>query len=115
MAEVLRRRLGFRGVLFSDDLEMNAVASRMTPAERAVQALLAGCDMLLVCQSLGAARAAMRGVEDALAQGALAPEAVAAALARIETLRRRRPASRATPLGWPAHTRLARRIAAARD
>src|SRR5437867_1261048 len=111
---LLRHRLGFRGVLFSDDLEMNAVAGRTTPGRAAVAALKAGCDMLLVCQSLGAARAAMRGVEDALAQGALAPEAVAAALARIEALRRRRSAPRAASLGWPAHARLARRIAAAR-
>ena len=113
--DLLRHRLRFRGVLFSDDLEMNAVAGRTTPGRAAVAALKAGCDMLLVCQSLRAARAAMRGVEDALAQGALAPEAVAAALVRIETLRRHRPAPRVTSLGWSAHARLARRIAAGRD
>src|SRR5207249_11591975 len=64
--DLLRRRLGFRGVLFSDDLEMNAVAARSTPARSAVAALGAGCDMLLVCQSLDAARAAMRGVAEAV-------------------------------------------------
>jgi beta-N-acetylhexosaminidase len=114
---LLRRRLGFRGVLFSDDLEMNAVAARSTPGAAAVQALAAGCDMLLVCQSLAAATAAMRGVEAAIADGRLAPERIASALSRIEHLRGllagARPAARPVRGGWPAHARLARRLAAA--
>jgi beta-N-acetylhexosaminidase len=113
--DLLRRRLGFAGVLFSDDLEMNAVAGRTTPGRAAVAALRAGCDMLLVCQSLPAARAAMRGVEDALARGMLDARAVATSLSRIEALRRRRPRRRAAGrLAWPAHARLARRLATAR-
>jgi beta-N-acetylhexosaminidase len=114
--DLLRRRLGFRGVLFSDDLEMNAVASRMTPAERAVRALLAGCDMLLVCQSIETARAAMTGVEEAVETGRIPPERIAIALGRLADLRRLtdgRPARRIAALRWPAHARLARRLAAA--
>jgi beta-N-acetylhexosaminidase len=112
--DLLRRRLGFRGLLFSDDLEMHAVAGRGRPGRTAVEALRAGCDMLLVCQSLEVARAAMEGVEDALARGRLPPERVVDALTRIEGLRRRlRPLATRGPLRWPAHARLARRIAAA--
>jgi beta-N-acetylhexosaminidase len=48
---VLRERIGFRGVLVSDDLEMQAVAARWTIEDAAVQALAAGCDALLVCWS----------------------------------------------------------------
>jgi beta-N-acetylhexosaminidase len=47
--ELLRDELGFRGVLFSDDLEMRAVADRMPVEESAVCAVAAGCDVLLVC------------------------------------------------------------------
>ena len=66
---LLRRRLGFHGVLFTDDLEMQAVAGRTTPERAAVGALAAGCDMLLVCKSLAVARRAMLGVEAAHREG----------------------------------------------
>jgi beta-N-acetylhexosaminidase len=112
--DLLRRRLGFRGVLFSDDLEMRAVAGRQTPERAAVAAVRAGCDMLLVCQSLAVARRAMLGIERAVARGVISAEQVCAALGRIQELRRRQPERRrrAARLGWPAHTRLARRIIA---
>lgn len=45
--DLLRQELGFEGVLFSDDLEMKALAH--PPAESAVLAVLAGCDVVLVC------------------------------------------------------------------
>jgi beta-N-acetylhexosaminidase len=48
--ELLRREFGFRGVLFSDDLEMKAIAARYAIEESAVQAVRAGCDVLLICQ-----------------------------------------------------------------
>ena len=47
----LRERLGFRGVLVSDDLEMQAIAARSSIEDAAVQAIAAGCDALLVCWS----------------------------------------------------------------
>jgi beta-N-acetylhexosaminidase len=110
--DLLRRRLGFRGVLFSDDLEMNAVARRADPGRVAVGALAAGCDMLLVCRSLDTARRAITGVETALTRGALDPDAVATSLSRIQAMRRRlRPLPPAGPFRWPAHIRLARRLA----
>jgi beta-N-acetylhexosaminidase len=48
--ELLRGELGFAGVLFSDDLEMRALADRYSVEESAVGAIAAGCDVLLVCK-----------------------------------------------------------------
>ena len=45
--EVIRGRIGFSGVLVSDDLAMKALAG--APADRALGALRAGCDVALYC------------------------------------------------------------------
>jgi beta-N-acetylhexosaminidase len=48
---LLRAEIGFEGVLFSDDLEMAAIAARYPVEEAAVEAVWAGCDALLICRS----------------------------------------------------------------
>ena len=61
--DVLRRRIGFGGAVFSDDLSMSGAADAGTPAERARVALDAGCDMVLVCNDPQAAREAADRLE----------------------------------------------------
>jgi beta-N-acetylhexosaminidase len=48
---LLRDRLGFQGVIISDDLEAGAVTSVMPPSSAAVTAAKAGVDMLLLARS----------------------------------------------------------------
>jgi beta-N-acetylhexosaminidase len=49
----LRERLGFSGMLLSDDLEMRAIVDRWSIGDAAVAAIAAGCDALLVCHGEG--------------------------------------------------------------
>jgi len=51
LKDQLRSELGFHGAVFSDDLAMLGAAVAPTAAERAVIALEAGCDMVLLCNS----------------------------------------------------------------
>ncbi len=57
---LLRRRLGFRGVACSDDLDMHALDAWGDAAERATESFAAGCDVVFLCQSLDAAVEAAR-------------------------------------------------------
>ncbi len=50
LQDLLRKKMGYRGVVISDDLQMKAVSQKYAPDEAAVLALAAGCDLLLVCE-----------------------------------------------------------------
>lgn len=62
LQEVLRRRLGYRGAVFSDDLSMRGAHDIGTPTQRAQAALHAGCDMVLVCNDREAALAVVHAI-----------------------------------------------------
>ena len=79
LSGIVRGRIGFSGVLVSDDLAMGALAG--TPAERARAALAAGCDIALYGSGETAATADMLAGCPALGAPAAARLRAAAALA----------------------------------
>jgi len=62
LQEILRNRLGFEGMIFSDDLSMEAASVAGDALGRAQAALGAGCDMALVCNRPDAADRVLDGL-----------------------------------------------------
>ena len=60
--QILREQLGFDGVVFSDDLSMQAASIAGSITDRAEQAIEAGCDMVLVCNAPSEAEKVLDGL-----------------------------------------------------
>ncbi len=88
--EYLRGEVGYRGVIVSDDLEMGAIRALCPIGEAAVRAAAAGHDLLLVCHTEAAQRAARAALLDAYRSGTLARRGLEASVARVDALRSRR-------------------------
>jgi beta-N-acetylhexosaminidase len=83
LKQVLRGQLGFDGVIFSDDMSMEAASVAGGVVERAQAALSAGCDMVLVCNDPHAAGEVLERLEYAIP---------AVSLARLGRMHGRQPA-----------------------
>ncbi len=52
IGDVLRRRIGYRGLIVSDDLEMGGVLKAAPVDQAAVEFVRAGGDLCLICHQL---------------------------------------------------------------
>ena len=86
VTDLLRGELGFAGVVITDSHEMGAITDYYTPAEAAVLALQAGCDIVLMPENL---EQAVQGVLDAAADGSLTQARIDESVLRILTLKLR--------------------------
>jgi beta-N-acetylhexosaminidase len=81
---VLRRRMGFRGIILADDLGMGAIARRYGPDEAAIETLRAGTDIAMLCHDWQAVAPAIEAVRQAYEAGRFDAAEWHASLERIE-------------------------------
>jgi beta-N-acetylhexosaminidase len=81
---VLRRRMGFGGVILADDLGMGAIARRYGPGEAAIETLRAGTDIAMLCHDWLAVAPAMNAVRKTQEAGRFDTAEWRASLERIE-------------------------------
>ena len=62
MKRILRKRIGYRGLIVTDDLDMGGVLASASIEDAAVETLRAGADMFLVCQKEESVRRAFEAV-----------------------------------------------------
>jgi beta-N-acetylhexosaminidase len=87
--DILRKEMGFAGVVVSDDLEMSAISKHWRTGPAAVRALQAGCDLLLVCRSADAQAEAHEALVKAVEEGALELRDLEDAALRVRRLKER--------------------------
>jgi beta-N-acetylhexosaminidase len=50
ISTVLKKRIGFKGLVLSDDMEMGGILTQVSIEDAAVQAVLAGTDLIEICR-----------------------------------------------------------------
>ncbi|HYM91173.1 MAG TPA: beta-N-acetylhexosaminidase [bacterium] len=119
---VLRRELGFQGLVVSDSMRMRAIVDHYRPGDAAVEAVLAGVDLVLALGPAEAQWEAIEAVRAAAETGRIPSARLHEAAGRVLAAKRRlglferalvREGDVAGSVGLPEHIALAHRIAAA--
>lgn len=100
--DLLRQRLGFEGIVITDDLEMGAMRIHRGAGDAAVKALGAGADLLLLCHSSTEQINAMADVANAISTSKLRSEQIKGSLKRLRDFKEKLRARLMGPRPAPA-------------
>jgi beta-N-acetylhexosaminidase len=87
LTDLLRHELGFDGIVFTDALNMRAIADRYSPAGAAIMAKAAGADIMLPIGTLASQIEVAARLAQALRAGELSGQLFEATARRLEQLR----------------------------
>lgn len=85
MQDLLRKQLGYTGIVVTDDLEMGAVNKYFTYEDLGAQAVASGADMLLVCHTEENQKKVFNGILNGVKTGKIKAERIDDAVQRILT------------------------------
>jgi len=89
LCHLLRERLGFEGVVVTDDLQMKGIRDRHDLLEASLASLAAGCDLLLTALETHRHGELLCSLEQACADGRISPSRLAESLGRVGRVKRR--------------------------
>ena len=93
--KILRKELGFKGVVVSDDMNMGAIANNYGFEESLIKAIQAGCDLLIISNNgteynENLSQQAVEAIFRAVQKGELSEERINQADKRIQELKQKR-------------------------
>ncbi len=83
LQQIVRREIGFEGMIVTDDMEMKAIDDRYGIEESVLQAVVAGCDVVLICHTAEKQRRAWEALVAEDRKSRVVRERIDAALGRI--------------------------------
>ncbi|MFE6076915.1 beta-N-acetylhexosaminidase [Paenibacillus sp. NPDC057886] len=84
--EMLRKQLGFAGVICTDDIEMGAIRKNFSPEDVGVLAVQAGNDMILMCHTPEFQSRVIAGIQAAVRDGRINEARIDESVLRIRQL-----------------------------
>lgn len=88
VTEILRKRLGYEGVVMTDDIEMGGATGIKSVGERAVRAVEAGADLIMLAWNKKAQAQAVEGVYKAVKSGRISEARLDESVRRLLTAKR---------------------------
>lgn len=83
MTDLLREELGYKGVIVTDDMMMDAIKNHYEIGEAAVQSVKAGSDIILISKHYEDILRAIEAIKDAVKSGAISEERIDKSVERI--------------------------------
>jgi beta-N-acetylhexosaminidase len=87
ITDLLRKQMGFDGVVITDDLTMGAIMKNYNIGDAAVDSVNAGADIVLVCHGYENERAVIDSIKAAVSGGAIPMERIDESVYRILRLK----------------------------
>ncbi len=113
MTDLLRKELGFKGLLLSDDLEMGAIQKNLGMEEAARRTAEAGHDLILCCSDPALQKKLFQSLIESYQKKVLSSEDLEASAGRIQAFRKHHSGNRkfGDPQPEPKAAQVAKRIA----
>ncbi|CUP81285.1 beta-N-acetylhexosaminidase [Clostridium baratii] len=89
VTNILRKDLGFNGLIVSDDMTMGAITENYSIEEAAVKSINAGVDLLLVCQKYENTENVLKALKEAVLNGTISKERLDNALYNIISIKKK--------------------------